>query len=280
MVRLITSFTCFALVTQPINGASISETDHALNIIQGVAGIASAPRSTDMVSPEHVLERRKGGGGRGGGGGGGSGSSGRGSSGSSTSGGSTRLGSGSPRSYGGGGYYGGGAAVPFQSGAKTPKGLIAAPLLAGAAVIAIMPGLWLYSVYPYYYHNPYRFWNRTANATNNNARDLISRQEPVGVNQTLPVVCLCQEYSVCGCDENSDQAYINDLVGNGSYLALNKSLITVSEVNGTKSLVLNGSLPNGTTAPGGIDDAAASLSLGKYSGYYAIGLIVLYGVFT
>jgi hypothetical protein len=92
-------------------------------------------------------------------------------------------------------------------------------------------------------------------------------------------MCLCQENAVCGCDENSDQSYINDLVGNGSYGALNKSLVTVSRVDGTDTLVLNGSLPRGTTAPGGVDDAAASLALGKYTGYWVMGLIVIYGVF-
>ena len=69
-------------------------------------------------------------------------------------GGSTRGGSGPTRSYGRGGYYGGGAAVPYSAGSRTPKGLIAAPLLVGGAALAIMPGLWLYSVYPYHFSNP------------------------------------------------------------------------------------------------------------------------------
>jgi hypothetical protein len=174
--------------------------------------------------------------------------------------------------------------VPYRAGASTPKGLIAAPLLVGGAALAIMPGLWLYSVYPYYYNNPYRFYNRTANRTNtNNLNDrrsllqLITRQEQQGANETLPVVCLCQENSVCGCDENDDPAYINDLIGNGSYAALNKSLVTVSQVNNTRTLVLNGTLPDDTTAPGGTDSAAAH-SIAKYSGYWAMGLVVLYGV--
>jgi len=102
---------------------------------------------------------------------------------------------------------------------------------------------------------------------------------PNGTNMSLPVTCLCQEYQVCGCDENDDQMYLKDLVGNGSYAALNKTLVTVSDVNGTQTLVLNGSLPNGTTAPGGSDDddsAALAITIGKYGGYWAMGLIVLY----
>lgn len=149
----------FALVTSTASAASIPEVN-AINLIEERAD--AQPRSADVVAPDHSLERRKGGGGRGGGSTSGS-SGGRtgGSSGSSTGGrpsggsvgGQTRSGSGAPRAYGGG-YYGGGAAVPYGAGSRTPKGLIAAPLLLGAGLFLIMPGLWLYSVYPYHFNNP------------------------------------------------------------------------------------------------------------------------------
>lgn len=142
-------------------------------------------------------------------------------------------------------------------------------MLGGAALFLIMPGIWLYSVYPYNFNNPYRFRNQS----------MQNETFPNGTNMSLPVTCLCQEYQVCGCDENDDQMYLKDLVGNGSYAALNKTLVTVSDVNGTQTLVLNGSLPNGTTAPGGSDDddsAALAITIGKYGGYWAMGLIVLY----
>jgi hypothetical protein len=289
MVRLLPGLVYLTLTTQTISAASLPEVNNALDI-----PAEHAPRSVDVVSPDHTLERRKGGGGRGGGGGSSSGSSSGGgggsrSSSSSTSGGQTRAGSGPARSFGGGGYYGGGAAVPYTAGSRTPKGLVAGALIAPFAILAIMPGLWLYSVYPYYYTNRYNFYNRTANRTannnNNDRRDaefvnLMIRQESnAGANESLPVICLCQENSVCGCDENENQQYITDLIGNGSYAALNKSLVTVSDVNGTRTLVLNGTLPPGTTAPGGVDDAAAALNVGKYAGYWAMGLVVLYGVF-
>jgi len=271
-------FAYIALATSATNAASIPET-RAISLIEDHLG--AQPRSADVVTPDHSLERRKGGGGRGGGSSGGSSSSGGGRSGSSGSsgssgrtsssssaGGSTRSGSGAPRTYGGG-YYGGGAGVPYSAGSRTPKGLIAAPLLLGAGLLLIMPGLWLYSVYPYHFSNPYRFRNESD----------VNQTNPNGTNQTLPVTCLCQEYSPCGCDENSDQKYLNDLVGNGSYSALNKSLVTVSDVDGTRTLVINGTLPNGTTAPGGTDDSAAiHLKVGKYAGYWVMASIVLTGV--
>ncbi|KAF2128105.1 hypothetical protein P153DRAFT_367989 [Dothidotthia symphoricarpi CBS 119687] len=265
--------TYVAIATQTITAASIPNTN-ALSVLSERAD--NTPLSSAILSPEHALTKRKGGGGRAGGSssggtssGGSTSSSGSGrTSGTSSSGGSTSAGSGAARSYGGGGYYGGGAAVPYSAGSRTPKGLLAGALIAPVVLLAIMPGLWLYNTYPYYYNNPYRFNNQTQTNANN----------PNGTNTTLPVMCLCQEYSVCGCDENDDQQYINSLVGNGSYAALNKQVVTVSDVNGTQTLVLNGTLANGTTAPGGSDSAGVSLSAGKYSGYWVMGLVVLYTV--
>lgn len=277
--------TCL-VASQAISAASIPESSNALNLLEERRVVPPS----ELVSPDHTLERRKGGGGRGGGSSGGSSSSSSGgsssssgggrSSSTSSSGGSTRAGSGPSRSFGGGRYYGGGAAVPYSAGKRTPKGLSPGLLLAPAAILLIMPGFWLYSAYPYYYNNPYRFYNQSAvnNTDNDNDRRSLWTRQTQGRNETLPVMCLCQEYSVCGCDENDDQQYLDDLVGNGSYAALNKTLVTVSDVNGTKTLVLNGTLPNGTTAPGGEDGAAANLRVGNYAGYYAIAMLVVAGV--
>jgi len=166
----------------------------------------------DILSPDQALEKRKGGGGKGGGGGGGSsggGKSGGGSSSggktSSNKGGSSKSGSGARPAYGGGAYYGGGATTPYAAGKRSPKGLLPGALLFPAAALLIFPGIWLWSVYPYYYNNPYTFRNRTLQ----NATD--------GVNQTLPVVCLCQQFAVCGCDDNNNATFFDSLVGNGSY---------------------------------------------------------------
>jgi hypothetical protein len=287
----VSQFLTCLVASQAISAASIPESNDALTLIEGRRVVPAA----DIVSPDHTLERRKGGGGRGGGGsssGGGSGGSGGrsgGSSGrtstSSNSGGATSAGSGRTRSFAGGRYYGGGAATPYKAGGSTPKGLVAGALILPLAMLAIMPGLWLYSTYPYYYNNPYRFHNQSAtddDDDDNDRRSLWTRQTQ-GKNETLPVMCVCEEHLVCGCDENDDQTYINDLIGNGSYAGLNKTLITVSDINGTKTLVLNGTLENGTTAPGGTDDdddsAAMNLRVGKYAGYYAVGVMVLAGVF-
>jgi len=60
---------------------------------------------------------------------------------------------------------------------------------------------------------------------------------------------------------------------------LNKSLVTVSDVNGTSTILINGTLPNGTTASGGTDSAtsaARSLMQGlmQASGYWVMATFV------
>ncbi|KAF2736494.1 hypothetical protein EJ04DRAFT_510994 [Polyplosphaeria fusca] len=261
------------VVTSAINAASLPG-PNALDILEAHSG--GLPRS-DILAPDNALEKRKGGGGKGGGGGGGGGKTGGGGGGGRTAatsnvGGATRSGSGPPRSYGGGGYYGGGAAVPYQAGKRSTGGVLPGAALGVGAAALIFPGIWLWSVYPYGLR-PYTFYNHTANRTRENEK----RQEATGMNETLPVTCLCQDFAVCGCDSNDNAQYLNDLVGNGSYAALNKTVVTVGDVSGTRTLLLNGTLPNGTTASGGTDDAASGLTT-PFSGYLIIGGLFFYAV--
>ncbi|ATZ49613.1 hypothetical protein BCIN_05g00410 [Botrytis cinerea B05.10] len=226
------------------------------------------------------LFKRKGGGGGGGKGGGGSSSSGS-SSGSSSSGGgssssgsssgkggvtsssssaggATKAGSGPAPAYGGGRYYGGGATTPYSSGAHSPLGI--APVFLGVGVLSIYPGLWLYGAYSYPYHNPYIFRNHSAtrNGTNTTSDSVVTRQESdtTGVEQKKPVKCLCAAYSECGCDDSGNSTFLDQIIGDGNYAALNKTLVNVADVNGTSTILINGTLPNGTTASGGSDSAA------------------------
>ncbi|KAL6904843.1 hypothetical protein GGI43DRAFT_381240 [Trichoderma evansii] len=264
-------------------------------------------------SDEHDLFKRKGGGGGGGRGGGsggsggkggssggsgssgssgsgGSGSSGSGSSGSGSSGtkggsgssgssgssgnrsptsnvgGSSAGGSGPRPQYGGGQFYGGGARTPYRAGSRSPVGgILPIALLAGAAGLAFWPGIWLYGAYLYPYHDEYRFHNESSNR-----------------NETLRVICGCGTYDVCGCDDNNNTEYFVSLVGNGSYDALNKSVVNVAIVNGTNSLLINGSLPNGTTAddPNANSSGATSMrTVAQMIGFWPAVAAVLVAVF-
>ncbi|KAJ4297007.1 hypothetical protein N0V88_003923 [Collariella sp. IMI 366227] len=197
----------------------------------------------DSEHHEELWKRKESG--RGGGGGGKGGSSGKsGSSGGTSSsgrgattsnaGGRTTTGSGPRPAYGGGKYYGGGAGVPYTAGARSPAGIAPALLIGGA--LAFWPGWWL-GAHMYHYNNAYHYYNHSSNQ-----------------NESRPIICGCGQYSVCSCDENGDKQYLNDLVGNGSYAALNKSLITVAKVDGKDTILINGTLPNGTTAAGGTED--------------------------
>ncbi|KAF1988539.1 hypothetical protein K402DRAFT_391758 [Aulographum hederae CBS 113979] len=249
-----------------------------------------------LIERDPSLERRKGGGGKGGGGsssggtssggsaggsrgGSSSGSTGGRTSGSSSTGGRTSAGSGVRPSYGGGRYYGGGAAVPYAAGSRSPRGIVPILILGGAALF-VLPGVWLYGAHNYPYSRPYTFYNQSA----------VNSSNPNGVNESLPVNCLCGRYQECGCDENDDPSYLNSLIGNGSYAALNKSLVNVADVDGRRQIYINGTLPNGTTAAGGSDDDDSSTTGGTSAafsirhggaeilGYWSMAAIVAYSV--
>jgi hypothetical protein len=99
-------------------------------------------------------------------------------------------------------------------------------------------------------------------------------------SQERDAVCyVCAGSTACGCDENNDPTYINDVIGNGSYAGLNKTLVTISDVNGTKTLALNGTLEKDSTAPGGNDykSTAMNFRIGRYTGFDVICVMFLAG---
>ncbi|KAN0075025.1 hypothetical protein V8E54_007636 [Elaphomyces granulatus] len=171
-------------------------------------------------------------------------------------GGYTRGGSGSPRPYGGGSYYAGGARVPYRAGTRSPKGIT--PFLLPVTALSFFSGLWLYrNVYAYPYPRPYRYWNPT-----------------IGQTQTLPVTCLCQQYSVCGCDNNgnnNDDNFLSSVIGDDPK---NSSVTTVAVVNGTKTIFINGTLVNGTTAPDPSISSAPSVKVLNLAGRYWVVMML------
>jgi hypothetical protein len=68
-------------------------------------------------------------------------------------------------------------------------------------------------------------------------------------------------YAECGCDDNGNSTFLDSLIGDGSYSNLNLSLVNVADINGSSMIVLNGTLPNGTTAAGGTEDAFSSAAM-------------------
>lgn len=240
--------------------------------------------SADSFDPAIYTElekRRGGGGGRGGGSSGGSSSGGRGGSSGSGSaggrpissysfssqsnvGGRTVSGSGTRPGYGG--VYTGGAAVPYTAGQRSPRRSVL-PFLLPVAALGFFPALWLYPVFAYpYVGYPGYHWIED------------------GRNRTANVTCLCQQYSVCGCDpdDSSNMTYLNQQLtdGRGSGPPVNTSTVRVVDFgNGNTTAYINGTLDNGTTAAGGTDpsdesqiSAAAQLMV-NYGGYWIAALV-------
>jgi len=99
-------------------------------------------------------------------------------------------------------------------------------------------------------------------------RSAANATAPQGANETKPVVCMCAAREECGCeDESGDTQVLDSLVGNGSYEALNKTLVNVAVVNGSSTILLNGTLANGTTVSGGQEDANKAGALVQKAGY-------------
>ncbi|KAK9374578.1 uncharacterized protein V1513DRAFT_464562 [Lipomyces chichibuensis] len=183
-------------------------------------------------------------GGKGGNRGSGSGSGGRNapkSSPSSNNGGWTVSGSGS-NPYVGGKYYPGGATVPYTAGGRTASGL-SPVFIAPLALGSLWPGLWLVGAYGYYYPHPIVYHNATRTVT-----------------------CLCTEYEECGCDDNTDSVYIDNLPSN---------ITKTTTVNGTEYLLINGTLESATTASGGNDGFYSSARILRAPCAGLTGLAVL-----
>jgi hypothetical protein len=81
--------------------------------------------------------------------------------------------------------------------------------------------------------------------------------------------CLCGRFSECACDANNKTDYVTSV-------ANNNSIARVANVDGQQKLVVNGTLPNGTTAA----SAGASFRQGlvEMSGYWVAAGIVVYAV--
>lgn len=153
--------------------------------------------------------------------------------------------------------------MPYTAGARSPLGR--APYFLPLAALAFFPGLWLFGVYAYAHSDPYRWYNRTSME-----------------NQTFPVTCLCQQYSVCGCEDNNNSTYIDSLLNttDPNNITSASPIVRVAEVNGTTSIFINGTLDNGTTAP---DPNAPELSMApprllRISGYWPMAFMVLSAV--
>lgn len=81
-------------------------------------------------------------------------------------------------------------------------------------------------------------------------------------------------YQECGCDDNGNSTFLDSIIGDGSYANLNKSLVDVADINGTSTIVLNGTLPNGTTTAGGTEDANGARRMVEASGYWVMIALV------
>jgi hypothetical protein len=81
---------------------------------------------------------------------------------------------------------------------------------------------------------------------------------PTG-NYTMNVVCYCDQYSECGCDDNKNSTYLAEVIGNPPQ---NSSIVTIVQNGTNETAYINGTLANGTTAADANASGSAVLSVG------------------
>ncbi|EGU73615.1 hypothetical protein IWW34DRAFT_796722 [Fusarium oxysporum f. sp. albedinis] len=106
------------------------------------------------------------------------------------------------------------------------------------------------------------------------------RNETIDEDEERSVVCGCSWYENCACDDPDSAPYFKEPIGSGSYEALNKSIVDVAEFNGTKTILINGTLPNGTALAGDKDknSAPARCVVGTF-GYWPTVAVILGAAF-
>lgn len=161
------------------------------------------------------------------------------------------------KTYGANRYYAGGATTAYTAGGRSPLGIT--PFLLPAAALAFFPGLWLYSAYAYPYNHPYYY-----------------NDDQTHRNESMPVVCLCEEYQNCGCDDNNNSTYYESLF-NGTQ-PHNTSNARVVNVNGTEKIYINGTLDNSTTSDQSSAAPGATVTLLNASGYWVTVAVVIAAV--
>ena len=185
----------------------------------------------------------------------------------SNEGGLSRGGTGPPPKYKK--YYSGGGKTPYSAGKKSPGGL--SPVALSLAIAGgLFAGAWLGSVWMYAWNHPLKYnHDPTAGMIQipyqnlsmaGNGTDMTFEITP-GKNVTLPVKCLCGNNAVCGCDEVSDADYAKSVLEDAAKGGGKGDTARLAVDNGELVLVINGTLPNGTTADGGNGYSSGGLEL-------------------
>ncbi|GMG22188.1 unnamed protein product [Aspergillus oryzae] len=87
---------------------------------------------------------------------------------------------------------------------------------------------------------------------------------------SIPVVCRCEEYAVCGCDRNTNRSYFESLF-NGTQPA-NSNVIKVAKLNGTETISINGTVADPST------QSKATATTAQSMGYWLAAILVVSGV--
>ena len=129
----------------------------------------------------------------------------------------------------------GGSIVSYRSGQNSPSGIQPSRVTAAGAA-AIFPGTWGAGVYVY----SYTLDEDDLDETELDGDFLDDLDDPV------PVRCLCEEFLECSCEEENDEDYLQFLIDDDDVDDLDEEVVAFNTVDGTTTLVINGTMPNAT----------------------------------
>jgi len=165
---------------------------------------------------------------------------------------------------GGRSVYGGGGGTVFLAGAAAgaAAGLLAVYTI---EVASLWPGQWWgdkVSVYPFNSTYEWNFHNATLDK-----------------NMTMPVACLCSISQSCTCQGTNDPAFIADVMKNGTWEALDHTLVSIGNLTVDKvtepTILLNGTVANGTQSSGAMSVMGGSSSMALSAAIFASVITLL-----
>lgn len=138
-------------------------------------------------------------------------------------------------------------------------------ILGGAVVAGLYAALWNpYPVYGYPFYAPYYYQYPMATNYNNNNNGAAAN------NYSMNVVCYCEQYSECGCDDNNNSTFLAEVIGDPPR---NSSIVTIVQNGTNETAYINGTLANGTTAADPNASGASAVAAMGASAWPVVALV-------
>ncbi|KAI5297694.1 hypothetical protein KEM56_004612, partial [Ascosphaera pollenicola] len=92
----------------------------------------------------------------------------------------------------------------------------------------------------------------------------------------VPITCICQQHSACGCEDNKNETYVDSVLKEKrpDGLPQNSSIVKVATVNGTEGIWINGTVPRDNKQKKSSGLREQQLHLVQGGGYIVLAVMV------